>query len=125
MSSISHNLAIAVVARRLRRNIDEEEEEVKLRILGIGAILFLVAPLLIVPLLYLCIGWCGALVVVVVISVMNWFWIVPMALRFLFLFLRYLFEYLATNFSGIPYSEFDFLGIKGRRYFRNLFNEKE
>lgn len=123
-SGFRHNIAIAAVTRPFK-GLDEEEEDVKLRILGVGTILFLAAPLLVVPLLYLCFRWCDALVVVVVISVMNWFWIVPMALKFLVLFLRYLLEYLATNFPGIPFSEFDFLGIKGRRCFKDVFNGKE
>ena len=126
-SEFRHNLALWVIVKKWReaRPIKDEEDEIRLRTLAYGAILFIAIPLLAVPTLYLCFGWCDAMAVIIAISVANWFWIVPMALRFFFLFLRDLFEYLATNFPGIPFSEFDFQSIKGRKYFEEMFGMED
>ncbi len=58
------------------------------------------------------------LAVWLVVSALNLLWLLPMALRYGFLLVRYTIDHIAENGLDAPKEPFDFLGFKRARYLR-------
>lgn len=131
-SEFRHNLAIGVCARQLRRcfveGYDEGYERAKLQFMLVGFVAFVIVPALVIVVLGLISGWDAgnlskwfcqdefhsnlstAIIIFFVVCGFNWLWMIPLFVRFCYIFVRDVIEHELTNFKGIPRDDLNWLG---------------
>ena len=113
---------IGAEARSWRHYIkgrSEPEERARFVVCLVGLGLFMVLPAAVAA--ACCIfGWDHPFfpAVWLVVSALNLLWLLPMAVRYAFLLVRYIIDHIAVNGLDAPKEPFDFLGFKRARYLK-------
>ena len=97
----------------------EPEERIRFIVFLAGLGLFVVLPAAVAA--ACCIfgwGYPSFLAVWLVVSALNLLWLLPMTVRYAFLMVRYIIDYIAENSLDAPKEPFDFLGFKRARHLR-------
>lgn len=97
----------------------ESEERIRFIVMMAGMGLFVVLPAAVAASCRI-FGWDYPffLAVWLLISALNLLWLLPMALRYAFLLVRYIVDHIAENGLDAPKEPFDFLGFRRARYLR-------
>ena len=97
----------------------ESEERTRFVVCMVGLGLFVALPAAVAASCRI-FGWRypSFLAVWLVVSALNLLWLLPMALRYGFLLVRYTIDHIAENGLDAPREPFDFLGFKRARYLR-------
>ncbi len=98
---------------------DEAEERIRFIVFLAGLGLFVILPAAVAAAcrIFGC-NYPFFLAVWLTISALNLLWLMPMALRYVFLLVRYIIDHIAENSLDAPKEPFDFLGYKRARYLK-------